>query len=316
MMPRLGLVQVERLHRILRARRQVVRVDVKHARALSIGTPRHVGSGSLARRTKRLDGPDLERCLRLDRKEQRQGRRHPLPQCIVSREQFARLLVIEARIRAQRVEEAPQVAGVADLLLDPLHFRPDPRDLRKTELVHLLRRHRGARVIAHEVRVPRRAVRQLRQADASTRIRQVLGLEIVVQPAIGRHHDGRDLLFIGLHQPLAIRHAEARREVQDRLPEDALLRIVDELRRELRDRALRRRCAAAPRPSRRRSSCSRSTGPPTRRTRPCATGSCRSPARCGTAGSPGPTRPPRRTRRDSRTGGWAAARSGSGSPRR
>ena len=62
--------------------------------------------------------------------------------------------------------------------------------------------------------------------------------EIVVQPAIRRNHDGPDLLLVRFHQPLAIRHAEARREIQDGSPENALLRVIDDLRRKLRNRSL------------------------------------------------------------------------------
>ena len=237
-MSRHRFVKVDRLHQVGRARRQIPGVDVEHAWPFAVRAPRAVRGRGRRLLAKCLDGADLEISLRRDRELARHRGRDLRPEIAIAAKQRLGVARHEARIAAQLLEQAAQVARVTDLRLEPLHRRADPCDLRQAELVHLLWRERSGRVQAHAVGVPGGTVRQLRQAHAPTRAGEIVVLQVVAQPADRRQHRIAQLALPGDEDPLTVRGRQAGRKVEYGTPEHAFLRVVNRKRGQLRDRPL------------------------------------------------------------------------------
>jgi hypothetical protein len=141
------------------ARGQVVAVVVEYARARAVGRPLVVlaaGRGLLA--IGRV-GADLERGLRDGREIAADDEADPpvdVAEGVAHRRGGRRL---EARVGAQEIGEAVEVALEADRVLDLLHLAVDAVDLAEAELVDLLGSHGRRGVGLDQVAVERRPAR-------------------------------------------------------------------------------------------------------------------------------------------------------------
>ena len=193
------------------------RADVAAARVLRRDVGRHRLDG--VRETRQL--PEQRRQLPVDllRDERR------------ARQQLVRRLRVELRIGAQEVEERRHVALEAGLLHHLVHLGGDAFDFLEADLVDLLRRQVGRRVLADVVLVVRAPVGKVVRAEGRARVREVLVVEEGEEIAVAGDGPLHDRLASFFAQPLALIGRDGWRELLERRPEDALRDVVDDVRR-------------------------------------------------------------------------------------
>ena len=143
------LVQRQRLHAELRLRRQVEGVDVENAGPRAVRRRALVEGAGRRLRAERLHLADLVVGLREHREELRQRGVDAHLEVAIALHEIRALREVELRIRPQVLEESLEVALEADLPAHAIHLAEDARDLVETDLVDLLRRHVGRRVLLH-----------------------------------------------------------------------------------------------------------------------------------------------------------------------
>ena len=154
MMSRHRLVQRQRFHLPLRARRQVVRVRVKQAGAATLDGSAVVVRGGLGFLGVCGNGHDAVRQTRQRAENFRQLRIDALGDVAIRGQQRLPVGEVELRIRSQEREELGERPLEARGTPQFLHLRTDPLHLGEAEVVDGVRRHGGGCVGSDEVRVP------------------------------------------------------------------------------------------------------------------------------------------------------------------